>query len=101
MTNPKVIAIDTIKAGGISVLLMGIIYTCLSYLRTMSLGKFAMSENGGIALSQISNYYLGTFGTIILALIIIIACLKTAVGLITAFSETFVEFTLDSLTVFT
>ena len=91
VTNPKVIAIDTIKAGGISVLLMGIIYTCLSYLGTMSLGKFAMSENGGIALSQISNYYLGTFGTIILALIIIIACLKTAVGLITAFSDTFVE----------
>lgn len=91
VTNPKVIAIDTIKAGGISVLLMGIIYTCLSYLGTMSLGKFALSENGGIALSQISNYYLGTFGTIILALIIIIACLKTAVGLITAFSETFVE----------
>ena len=91
VTNPKVIAIDTIKAGGISVLLMGIIYTCLSYLGTMSLGKFAISENGGIALSQISNYYLGTFGTVILALIIIIACLKTAVGLITAFSETFVE----------
>ncbi|GHU37858.1 branched-chain amino acid transport system carrier protein [Bacilli bacterium] len=91
VTNPKAIALDTIKAGAISVVLMGIIYTCLSYLGTMSLGKFAISENGGIALSQISKYYLGTFGTIILALIIVIACLKTAVGLITAFSETFAE----------
>lgn len=90
VTNPKMIAIDTIKAGAVSIALMGLIYTCLSYLGTMSLGKFALSDNGGIALSQISTYYLGTFGAIMLALIIIVACLKTAVGLITAFSETFV-----------
>lgn len=91
VTNPKTIAIDTIKSGVISVLLMGIIYTCLSYLGAMSVAKFKVSENGGIALAQIAQYYLGTFGMIILALIIVIACLKTAVGLITAFSETFVE----------
>ncbi len=34
---------------------MAIIYTCLSYLGAMSLGQFAISENGGIALAQISN----------------------------------------------
>ncbi|MDN6070861.1 MAG: branched-chain amino acid transport system II carrier protein [Lactococcus plantarum] len=90
VTNPKIIAIDTIKSGVISVLLMGIIYTCLSYLGAMSVAKFKMSANGGIALSQIAHYYLGTFGMVILALIIVVACLKTAVGLITAFSETFV-----------
>lgn len=89
--NPKIIAKETIKAGLISVGLMAIIYTCLSYLGAMSVGKFAISENGGITLAQISNYYLGTFGMIILALIVIIACLKTAVGLMSAFSETFVE----------
>lgn len=89
VTNPKAIAVDTIKAGAISVLLMGIIYTCLAYLGTMSLGKFSLSANGGIALSEIARYYLGTFGAIVLAMIIILACLKTAVGLITAFSETF------------
>ncbi|AIS03227.1 branched-chain amino acid transport system II carrier protein [Lactococcus lactis] len=89
--NPKIIAKETIKAGLISVGLMAIIYTCLSYLGTMSLGQFAISENGGIALAQISNHYLGNFGMIILALIVIIACLKTAVGLMSAFSETFAE----------
>ena len=89
--NPKIIARETIKAGLISVVLMAIIYTCLSYLGAMSLGRFAISENGGIALAQISKYYLGTFGMIVLALIVIIACLKTTVGLISAFSETFVE----------
>src|SRR5699024_5426440 len=52
---------------------------------------FKISENGGIALAQIAQYYLGNYGIIILGLIIIVACLKTAIGLITAFSETFVD----------
>lgn len=91
VTEPGKIAVDTIKAGAISIILMGIIYTLLSYMGSMSIGHFKMSANGGVALSQISNYYLGTFGSVILALIIIVACLKTAVGLLSAFSRTFVE----------
>lgn len=57
----------------------------------MSIGHFKLSANGGIALAQVSQYYLGTGGSILLALIVIVACLKTAVGLISAFSQTFVE----------
>lgn len=89
--NPNQIARDTIKSGAISIVLMGIIYTSLAYLGAMSLGKFSISENGGVALAQIANYYLGTAGSILLALIVISACLKTSIGLVTAFSETFVE----------
>lgn len=89
--EPNAIARDTIKSGFISIILMAVIYTLLSYMGTMSTGKFALSENGGIALAQISQYYLGTYGSIILALIVIIACLKTGIGLISAFSETFVS----------
>lgn len=89
--KPSTIAMDTVKSGFISILLMGIIYTLLSLMGTMSLGKFAISENGGIALAEIAKHYLGTGGSILLAFIVIIACLKTAIGLITAFSETFVE----------
>lgn len=87
--EPSTIAADTIKSGTISVVLMGVIYSLLSYMGTMSLGKFPLSENGGVALAQISQYYLGTYGSIILALIVIVACLKTGIGLITSFSETF------------
>lgn len=89
--KPNQIAKDTIKSGAISIVLMGVIYTLLAYLGVMSLGQFSISENGGVALAQISNYYLGTSGSVLLALIVISACLKTAIGLITAFSETFVE----------
>lgn len=89
--KPNEIAKDTIRSGAISIILMGIIYTLLSYMGTLSTGGFAISENGGIALAQIANYYLGELGSLLLALIVILACLKTAIGLISACSETFTE----------
>lgn len=87
--KPADIAKDTIKSGIISIVLMGIIYTLLSYMGTMSIGQFSLSKNGGVALAQIADFYLGKTGSILLALIVITACLKTAIGLISAFSETF------------
>jgi LIVCS family branched-chain amino acid:cation transporter len=89
VTNPSHIAKETVKSGTISIILMGVIYSLLAFMGTMSLGHFKMSDNGGIALAQIAQYYLGDYGIILLSLIIIVACLKTAIGLITAFSETF------------
>lgn len=91
ITDPKIIAKETVKSGVLSVVLMGIIYTLLAVMGAMSIGKFDVSENGGIALAQIAQFYLGKYGILLLSLIIIVACLKTAIGLITAFSETFVE----------
>lgn len=91
ITNPNGIAKETFKSGLISIIGMGLIYTLLAIMGTMSLGHFKVSENGGIALAQIAQYYLGDYGIIVLSLIIIVACLKTAIGLITAFSETFTE----------
>ena len=91
VTKKSTITADTFKSGAVSVLLMGIIYSFLSLMGTMSMGKFDLSENGGIALTQIAHYYLGTGGSIILALIVVVACLKTTIGLTTAFSETFAE----------
>src|SRR5699024_3361200 len=91
ITSPNGIAKETIKSGTISIVLMGVIYSLLAFMGTMSLGHFKISENGGIALAQIAQYYLGNYGIIILGLIIIVACLKTAIGLIAAFSETFVD----------
>lgn len=70
---------------------MGLIYTLLALMGTMSIGQFKVSDNGGIALAQIAHYYLGDYGIILLSLIIIVACLNTAIGLIAAFSETFME----------
>ena len=43
---------------------MGVIYTLLALMGTMSLGRFKVSENGGIALAQIAQHYLGDYGII-------------------------------------
>lgn len=87
--SPKNIAIGTIKAGIVTVLLMGLIYSCLAYIGATSVSQYPLSANGGIALAQIANYYFGSAGSILLAIIVTLACLKTAIGLITACSETF------------
>lgn len=86
--DPTQIASGTIKAGVISMSLMGLIYAGLAVIGTMSLGQFTAAENGGITLAQIAAYYFGPLGNVLLALIVIIACLKTAIGLTSAFGET-------------
>ncbi|MGO3652648.1 branched-chain amino acid transport system II carrier protein [Vagococcus sp.] len=78
-------------SGLIGVVLMGVIYTLLSYTGVMSLGEFPLNKNGGITLSQISTHYLGTFGYWLMTFIVFIACLKTAIGLISAFAQTFTK----------
>lgn len=91
LKNPKDIAFGTLKAGIVVLILMGIIYSSLSYIGAASLGQLALSANGGIALADISTYYFGSFGHILLAGTVTVACLKTAIGLITACSTTFSE----------
>lgn len=88
VTDPSQIATDTIKAGIISMTLMGLIYALLAIIGTMSLGQFAPAANGGITLAQIAAHYFGPLGNGLLALIVIIACLKTAIGLTSAFGDT-------------
>lgn len=87
--SPRNIAMGTIKAGIVSVVLMGVIYSCLAYIGATSINQYQASANGGIALAQIAKYYFGSAGSILLAIIVTLACLKTAIGLITACSETF------------
>ncbi|VDG20782.1 branched-chain amino acid transport system II carrier protein [Lactiplantibacillus mudanjiangensis] len=89
--EPAQIAKDTIKAGIISVSLMGLIYALLAIVGTMSRGQLPLASNGGITLAQIAKTYFGAFGNLLLALIVIIACLKTAVGLTSAFGDTLHE----------
>ena len=73
--NPSNIAIDTIKSGIVSVILMAVIYGSLAYIGATSVGQFEVSENGGIALAQIAQHYFGSFGSVLLAIIVTVACL--------------------------
>ena len=85
------VAMQTVRAGFFSCLLMALIYVAVTVMGTQSRGLFATSENGGIALSEIADHYFGTFGVILLAVTVTFACLKTAIGLITSCAETFTK----------
>ena len=87
--EPDAVASNTVKAGVFGCLLMGVIYLAVTVIGVQSRGLFETSENGGIALAQIAQHYLGSLGLFILAATVTLACLKTAVGLITSCSETF------------
>lgn len=98
VTKPSAIAKDTIIAGLFSTTLMAVIYASLVYIGASSQGIFGLSANGGIALAIVSDHYFGSLGAIVLAVIITVACFKTAVGLLTAISEMFVTLFPNKLT---
>lgn len=89
--QPAQIAKETIKSGTISIILMGILYALLALIGAMSLGKLDLADNGGVTLAQVFSYYFGSVGSLLLAVIVIIACLKTAIGAISAFGDSMVE----------
>lgn len=87
--EPGAVARNTAKAGIFSCLFMGLIYVAVTAMSAKSRGVLPAAENGGVALAQISQTFLGRIGLLILAVTVTLACLKTAVGLITSCSETF------------
>jgi len=89
VTEDRTISWALIKVGCIVVFLMCVIYTMITWLGTSSVGQLKASANGGIALAQITHHYFGPLGSLLQACIVTFACLKTAIGLITACANTF------------
>ena len=83
------VAKDVLASGLMTGLLMAVIYTATIIMGAQSRGLFETSENGGVALAQISGHYLGAAGSLVLALTITFACLKTSIGLVTSCSDAF------------
>ena len=77
------------KSGLLAMIGIGVIYVCLILLGAMSLGHLKVSSDGGVAFNQIVNYYGGVVGQTVLAVLIVLTCLTTAVGLVAAFAEDF------------
>ena len=91
--NDDAVAVDVLGSGVLTGILMAVIYVVTILMGTQSRGLFEISDNGGIALTQIAGHYFGGVGQIILAVTITFACLKTSIGLVTSCSETFVKMT--------
>ena len=89
VTNDADVAKDVLRSGVLTGILMAVIYVATILMGAQSRGLFDISANGGIALAQISGHYLGSAGSIILALTITLACLKTSIGLVTSCADAF------------
>ena len=87
--NPKAIAANTVKAGFLSCLIMAAIYLAISVVGAQSGGLCESCSNGGEILAIVARHYFGGTGAFVLAATVTLACLKTAVGLVTSCSESF------------
>lgn len=97
VTDSNQVAKETLKSGLICLIAMSTVYVSLAFMSSSSVNIMDLGNNGGRILSHISFYYLGNFGKILLAAIVIVACLKTAIGLIIACSQIFMEMYPNSL----
>ncbi|MBT2571358.1 branched-chain amino acid transport system II carrier protein [Planococcus sp. ISL-110] len=93
VNSPKGVLMATLKSGVVAAALLAIVYTGIAYLGSTSTGALGLLETGGPVLSGASEYYFGTFGATLLAVIIILACLTTAIGLTVANAEFFHKLT--------
>ena len=90
VTDDGDVARATLKSGICTGILMAVIYILTILMGAQSRGLFETSDNGAVALTQISSHYLGGLGSFVLAITITFACLKTALGLVTSCSEMFI-----------
>ncbi|CAM3149289.1 branched-chain amino acid transport system II carrier protein [Filibacter tadaridae] len=91
ITNKRSILAATAKSGGVATAFLAILYVGIAYLGATSTQAFGLFDTGGPVLSGASSYYFGTFGSVMLAVIIILACLTTSIGLMIACGEYFHE----------
>ena len=90
--NRKALLFGTIKSASLAALLLGLVYVSLGWLgNRVDLGGSAPDEQnlGTYLLTFISSDAYGGFGAILLGIIVLLACITTATGLIVAVSEYF------------
>lgn len=89
--SPRRLATELGKAGLLGGLGMAVVYGALAYVGATSVGVVAQADNGGAVLAETSRHYFGPAGQYLIAAIVLVACLKTSIGLIVACAEMFTE----------
>lgn len=89
VTEPALVTRYSMIAGVIAAIGLSLVYLVLFYLGASSQGIAAGAENGVQILTTYVQHTFGTPGSLLLAVVITLACLTTAVGLTTACGEFF------------
>lgn len=70
-----------LRASVIAAVLLAVIYTSLTYIGASSVAVFGPLSNGGEVLNLAAGRYFGEFGSAVLGIIVLLACLTTSIGL--------------------
>jgi branched-chain amino acid:cation transporter, LIVCS family len=89
ITSNRGVLAATAKSGIVAVSFLGLIYVGIAYLGATSTEAFGLFDNGGPVLANTASHYFGTLGTVMLSVVILLACLTTSIGLVTACGEYF------------
>ena len=89
ITDSKLVTRYSVIAGLIAAVGLSLVYLALFYLGATSQGIAGEAQNGVQILTAYVQHTFGTPGSLLLAVVITLACLTTAVGLLTACGEYF------------
>lgn len=89
ITDDRAVTQGTIRAGWIAGGMLLLVYSMLAHIGALSGTLFPGSSNGTEVLTQLIHALFGSWGSVVLALIFVIACFNTCVGLISCCSEYF------------
>lgn len=89
ITEEKATTKYLISAAVIAAAGLAFVYISLFYLGATSASVAANADNGGVVLSQYVIALFGDKGQLVLSVIVLLACLTTAIGLISACSDFF------------
>lgn len=84
VTDPRQVSRYTLIAGLIASIGLSLVYLVLGYMGAISHQLVAAPENGAQIISQFVNVVFGSWGRVVLAATVILACLTTAIGLLSA-----------------
>ncbi len=89
ITDKKAITMSTLKAGIVASFFLAIVYVFVAKMGVNSVEQTGYLPNGAPVLAATAQFYFGHIGNGLLAVIILLACITTSVGLITACAEYF------------
>lgn len=93
ITSQKATSKYLISAACIAAVGLAFVYISLFYLGATSSAVAAGADNGGVVLSLYVQALFGPYGQVVLSVIVLLACLTTAIGLISACSDYFSSLT--------
>lgn len=88
-TSRAVVTRTVMEVGGIAVALLGIVYVFIANIGATSVERFGLFDTGAPVLTASAAYLFGSASQVILAVIVLLACLSTSIGLITSCSTYF------------